>query len=133
MKVLDKYIGDAIVAFYGAPAPVENHEVKSCITALEMQRALADLEKNGKVKMIGPTLFIRWHRMDSIAEGWLREYGFRNEDELYMMGDTVNLQGLSHLQSNMVYTTLLVKIYMSQQKMIIFDFRFCAGQRKNIQ
>ena len=36
---LDKYIGDAIVAFYGAAAPVTDHELKSCKTALAMQKA----------------------------------------------------------------------------------------------
>ncbi|MBT4828279.1 MAG: adenylate/guanylate cyclase domain-containing protein, partial [Candidatus Marinimicrobia bacterium] len=34
---LDKYIGDAIVAFFGAPMPVKNHEYWACKTALEMQ------------------------------------------------------------------------------------------------
>ncbi|MBT4369754.1 MAG: adenylate/guanylate cyclase domain-containing protein, partial [Candidatus Marinimicrobia bacterium] len=34
---LDKYIGDAIVAFFGAPMPVKNHEYWACKTALKMQ------------------------------------------------------------------------------------------------
>ena len=34
---LDKYIGDAIVAFYGAPVPLKNHEIHACLTALEME------------------------------------------------------------------------------------------------
>ena len=37
---LDKYIGDAIVAFYGAPVPVEDHEYHACMTALEMNYKL---------------------------------------------------------------------------------------------
>jgi len=40
---LDKYIGDAIVAFYGAPAPIKNHEYHACITALRMQDELKKL------------------------------------------------------------------------------------------
>ena len=42
---LDKYIGDAIVAFYGAPVPVENHEYRACLTAIEMQDGLDELRK----------------------------------------------------------------------------------------
>ncbi len=42
---LDKYIGDAIVAFYGAPVPVENHEYRACLTAIEMQDGLDKLRK----------------------------------------------------------------------------------------
>ncbi len=40
---LDKYIGDAIVAFYGAPVPVENHEFMACLTAVKMQERLEEL------------------------------------------------------------------------------------------
>ncbi|MBC8377054.1 MAG: adenylate/guanylate cyclase domain-containing protein [FCB group bacterium] len=42
---LDKYIGDAIVAFYGAPVPVENHEHMACLTAINMQLGLDVLRK----------------------------------------------------------------------------------------
>ena len=37
---LDKYIGDAIVAFYGAPIEIKDHEYLSCITAIKMQESL---------------------------------------------------------------------------------------------
>ena len=42
---LDKYIGDAIVAFYGAPIDVDDHEYWACRTAIEMQDKLAILRK----------------------------------------------------------------------------------------
>ncbi|MEA3287506.1 MAG: adenylate/guanylate cyclase domain-containing protein [Candidatus Marinimicrobia bacterium] len=42
---LDKYIGDAIVAFYGAPVPVDNHEHMACLTAINMQLGLDELRK----------------------------------------------------------------------------------------
>ncbi len=42
---LDKYIGDAIVAFYGAPVPVKNHEHMACLTAVNMQLGLDILRK----------------------------------------------------------------------------------------
>jgi adenylate cyclase len=38
---LDKYIGDAIMAFWGAPIEQEDHATKACLSAVEMQRALA--------------------------------------------------------------------------------------------
>lgn len=37
---LDKYIGDAVMAFYGAPAEVKDHAFKACRTAIRMHQAL---------------------------------------------------------------------------------------------
>ncbi|PKL83281.1 MAG: hypothetical protein CVV24_05745 [Ignavibacteriae bacterium HGW-Ignavibacteriae-3] len=38
---LDKYLGDAVMAFWGAPVETEDHAYKACITALKMQEKLA--------------------------------------------------------------------------------------------
>lgn len=42
---LDKYEGDAIIAFFGAPMPMEDHAIQACVTAMEMQHKLGDLRK----------------------------------------------------------------------------------------
>ncbi|MDP7609480.1 MAG: adenylate/guanylate cyclase domain-containing protein, partial [Candidatus Marinimicrobia bacterium] len=39
---LDKYIGDSIVAFYGAPVTVEEHELLACKTALAMEKKIVE-------------------------------------------------------------------------------------------
>ncbi len=40
---LDKYEGDAIMAFWGAPIPQKDHALRACVTALEMQRSVVEL------------------------------------------------------------------------------------------
>jgi len=40
---VDKYEGDNIIAFWGAPVPVEDHAVRGCLAALDMQARLAEL------------------------------------------------------------------------------------------
>jgi adenylate cyclase len=40
---LDKFEGDAIMAFFGAPLEMEDHAVHSCNTALQMRQKLAEL------------------------------------------------------------------------------------------
>jgi adenylate cyclase len=42
---LDKYEGDAIIAFFGAPVPMEDHAAQACHTALDMQRKLGELRE----------------------------------------------------------------------------------------
>ncbi len=42
---LDKYIGDAIMAFWGAPVQDADHAKHAVLTALEMQKALLELNK----------------------------------------------------------------------------------------
>jgi len=44
---LDKYIGDAIVAFWGAPLPVPEHPIRAAEVALEMQESCAELRARG--------------------------------------------------------------------------------------
>ena len=43
---LDKYVGDEIMAIYGAPHPYKNHAEKACATALEMVARLRALQRN---------------------------------------------------------------------------------------
>ncbi|MBN2362742.1 adenylate/guanylate cyclase domain-containing protein [candidate division WOR-3 bacterium] len=53
--IVDKFEGDAIIAFWGAPLDIEDHAQKACSCAIEMQAKLLSLrnkwEKEGKPKM----------------------------------------------------------------------------------
>jgi adenylate cyclase len=42
---LDKYIGDAIVAFWGAPLPVPDHPLHAASAALAMQKAVREMRE----------------------------------------------------------------------------------------
>ncbi len=47
---MDKYIGDAIMALYGAPLPLPEHAACACETALEMQATLSRLREGWRAQ-----------------------------------------------------------------------------------
>ena len=91
---LDKYIGDAIVAFYSAPIPVKDHEYKACVTALAMQKQIGELR--GKWQKEGNKWPVAAHQMQvriGLHTGPMVTGNMGSEQRMNytMMGDTVNL------------------------------------------
>ncbi|HQG47272.1 MAG TPA: adenylate/guanylate cyclase domain-containing protein, partial [bacterium] len=50
---LDKFVGDAIMAVYGAPYAFADHAERACRTAVEMQQRLRELRKGWADEMFG--------------------------------------------------------------------------------
>lgn len=122
---LDKYIGDAIVAFYGAPAPVEDHQYHACITALLMQEGLDKLRK--KWTSEGD----RWpeivHQMQNrigINTGPMvtGNMGSTMRMNYTMMGDTVNLAARLEASAKQygIYIQVAEETYKSVQDRFVW-------------
>lgn len=85
---LDKYEGDAIMAFWGAPIPQKDHALRACMASLEMQRRLSEMrpvwKKRGK-----PELEVRC----GINTGWMivGNMGGKDRFDYTIIGDSVNL------------------------------------------
>ncbi len=47
---VDKYIGDCVMAFWGAPKPQPNHARNAILAGIEMQKTLRELQPNFKAK-----------------------------------------------------------------------------------
>ena len=83
---LDKYIGDAIMAVFGAPLDMPDHAQRAIRAALEMQERLA--EWNAERKEGTPELRIRIGINSGNAVAG--EIGSINKKEYTVLGDTVN-------------------------------------------
>ena len=86
--LLDKYIGDAIMAVYGAPIHREDHAVLACRTALDMLDALDELQATWKAEGL-PILDIGI----GISTGPMvvGNMGSENRFDYTVIGDAVNL------------------------------------------
>lgn len=91
---LDKYIGDAIVAFFGAPLKVDDHALRSCIAACRMMQAESDLRlKWQETKRGWPPEILKLSTRIGINSGMAvtGNMGSSKRFNYTMMGDTVNL------------------------------------------
>lgn len=103
--IIDKYEGDLIMAEFGIPVPKEDHGLKACRAALEMQSALQGLHDKWKRQdKPTPQLRIGINTGDVIVGNM----GSKEVFDYTVLGDTVNL--CSRLEeANKVYgTTILI-------------------------
>ena len=85
---IDKYMGDAIMAFWGAPAKNDDHAYYACVAAISQYRALQELQKKWSERNI-PVLDIGIGINTGPAV--VGNMGSSRRMDYTLMGDTVNL------------------------------------------
>lgn len=81
---LDKYIGDAIMCFWGAPLDQRDHYIKACNTALEMSSFLKEFNKD-RIEPLNIGIGINTGIMS------VGNVGSRGRMSYTVIGDSVNL------------------------------------------
>jgi len=99
---LDKFEGDAVVAFFGAPVPQQDHALRACRAGLDMLARLEELDRSWREEG-------RWPELQALAEAegaWqpvrmriglntgtcaIGHLGTAERGNYTMMGDEVNL------------------------------------------
>ena len=87
---IDKYDGDAIIAFFGAPLDLADHALRACVSAITMKRIEAELNKTIMEQKLSPLpLFTRIGiNTGSMVAG---NMGTDNKMNYTIMGNAVNL------------------------------------------
>jgi adenylate cyclase len=93
---VDKFIGDAVMAFWGAPNELEDHALRACVAAMRIQQAMDQLNAQWKSEGL-PELKVRIGiHSDAVLVG---NIGSTDRMSYTVMGDGVNvasrLEGLN--------------------------------------
>jgi class 3 adenylate cyclase/CHASE2 domain-containing sensor protein len=88
---LDKYIGDAIVAFWGAPVDNPTHARDACLAALDMIKRLDAMNASGSFDDVGPR-GLEMRVGLAAGEVMVGDFGNPPRNSSYtVLGDTANL------------------------------------------
>ena len=109
---LDKYEGDAIMAFWNAPLAQHDHALSACLSALEQQKKLAELRKKWMSKGL-PEMHVRMGINTGTAV--VGNMGSQDRFNYTAMGDNVNLA--SRLEGiNKQYSTAILMAEETHQR-----------------
>lgn len=127
---LDKYIGDAVVAMFGAPFPIDNHPINACLAACRIQKQQALLRQQWMLKRPDwPKNIFQMRTRIGLCSGRavVGNMGSNTRFDFTMMGDTVNIGARceSGAKSYGVYTLVAEDTYNAViQESQQFTFRF---------
>lgn len=117
---LDKFIGDALMAVFGAPLPLENHALMAVQSALDMRRRLKDFNEQ---HILDNQPHFRFGIGISSGEVVSGNIGSQKRMDYTVIGDGVNLS--SRLES-------LTKEYNCDIIISESTFRLCGGSERLI-
>ena len=110
---LDKFIGDAIMAFWGAPVSDEKHAEKAVLAAIDMQKRAALLRKKWKQESNGwPPIHLRI----GISTGnvVVGNIGSKERFDYTIIGDSVNVGARIESINKQYRTNILLSQYTAE-------------------
>ncbi len=91
---LDKYIGDAVVAMFGAPLPLPDHAYRACVASIRVQQKIEELRQKWRAEgeKWPPVVHNLRARLGlNSGPAIIGNMGSRTRFSYTMMGDNVNL------------------------------------------
>lgn len=110
--VVDKFIGDAIMAHWGAAFSLGNDTENAIEAALMMRQALIDLNAHFREKKVAPIQFGCGINTGAVIAG---QIGSDRRQEYTVIGDTVNLASRIESLNKRFVTDILISQYACEQ------------------
>lgn len=85
---IDKFMGDGVMAFWGAPALLEDHAFRACVAALRIQRGMEGLNAQWQAEGAEPLRVRIGIHCDAVLVG---NIGSRERMSYTVLGDGVNV------------------------------------------
>ncbi|HPX25856.1 MAG TPA: adenylate/guanylate cyclase domain-containing protein, partial [Treponemataceae bacterium] len=120
--VVDKYEGDAIIAFWGAPTPLENHAYHALASAIKMKKVEAELNKTFREKQMSPTDLLSRFGINT-GEMVAGNMGTQRKMNYTIMGNAVNLAARLEGVNKMYGTWILTTDYTAKEAGDAFEYR----------
>jgi adenylate cyclase len=102
---LDKYVGDAIMAFFGAPRDDPDHARKACLCALDMRRQLIVVNERLSAEGIPPMKIGIGINTGEVVVG---NVGSERRMDYTVIGDSVNLASRLESMNKEFGTTIII-------------------------
>lgn len=118
--MVDKYIGDAIMAVFNAPVEVEGHAARACAAALRMKEALSSFNSRWEGTGYPP---VEIGIGINTGEAVVGNMGAELKLNYTAIGDTVNLAARLEPMNKEYATTITVSMYTREKAAGRFLFR----------
>jgi len=119
---VDKFIGDAVMAFWNAPSKIDNHEFVAVKTALEIVKEIDTL--NQKWKSEGKKFIFKTRIGINSGEVIVGNIGSTNRINYTVTGDPVNLASRLEMANKQYNTKILVgeNVYNKTEESIDYNY-----------
>jgi adenylate cyclase len=117
---IDKYIGDAVMAFWNAPSSLDEHSACACRAVLACQRALADLYASPAWAGLPPLVTRFGLHRGAVLVG---HFGAPSRLSYTVLGDNVNLAARLEGACKQYHVSVLVSATLAREAGARFEFR----------
>jgi adenylate cyclase len=102
---IDKFIGDGVMAFWGAPALLDDHAWRSCVAAMRIQRGMDALNERWHAEGLKPLNVRMGIHSDAVLVG---NIGSKERMSYTVMGDGVNVAARLEGTNKEFHTRILI-------------------------